>query len=145
LSIANGSAELLAPSPNPGMLAGDLFPHEEVAISMATPPPTPLEGTLVHFRIEHGTMCPITYELIQENTILYQCTRCRNTFQREALLRWVSTNTSCPTCRGLFSPLTFRQGTAQLYSSSTAAMTPLLLPATRDADDSDPSSFDLGE
>lgn len=55
------------------------------------------QGTL---RIEDEIMCPITYELINDDYCL--CTTCNNAFGHTAIRRWLNTRSTCPLCRSSF-------------------------------------------
>ena len=47
-------------------------------------------------------MCPITCENIIKNENYMTCNKCRNNFNKSALMNWFQTKYSCPACRTMW-------------------------------------------
>jgi hypothetical protein len=44
-------------------------------------------------------ICPITSELLKENSYFFHCTNCENCFYIDIVYKWLSTNDTCPYCK----------------------------------------------
>ena len=79
------------------------YAYHQTSRTPYTPsPPTTLPRHVVNLLIEKAiaeeVTCPITSELIQSTAAV---TSCGHIFNRTALMTWLATNRTCPTCRAV--------------------------------------------
>lgn len=74
------------------------IPHTPYTPSPPTTLPRHVVNLLLEKAIAEEVTCPITSELIQSTAAV---TSCGHIFNRTALMTWLATNRTCPTCRAV--------------------------------------------
>ena len=81
---------------------GSSYSTTQSVASLTTPTAAPLPRHVVNLLLEKAiaeeVVCPITGDLIQNTAAV---TSCGHIFNRTALMTWLATNRTCPTCRNI--------------------------------------------